>query len=97
YRKYDTPLAGWPLVHTFAMYVRKDIAAQLWDYGPETATTPLTPTEDPYMTRYRPLVADRSIGVLGELIDPKGIAVGADGRLYVADGRNNRILVYADG
>ena len=33
YRKYEQSLADWEPSHPFAFYVRKDVAAQLWDYG----------------------------------------------------------------
>ena len=97
YRKYDTPLAGWPLVHNFIMYVRKDIAAQIWDYGPELAAAQSEPAEDPYIARYSSLTAPTSLGSPAELVDPKGVAAGLDGGVFVADGRGNRILVYANG
>ena len=98
YRKYDAPLAGWPLVNNFAMYVRKDVAEQLWDYGPETlGSTEQTPVDDAYTTQYRQLGAQQSLGSPGEgagqLGEPKGIAVDGTGRIYVADGRNHRIEV----
>jgi hypothetical protein len=32
-RQYTTPLAQWDPVHRFSMFVRKDIAAQVWDWG----------------------------------------------------------------
>jgi uncharacterized protein (TIGR03663 family) len=93
YRKYDTPLASWPLVNTFAMYVRKDIAVQLWDYGPEVAGPAAELPEDPYLTRYQPLMARRSIGP-GQLEGPKGMAVDEAGRLYVADSGRHCIQVF---
>jgi len=97
YRKYDVPLASWPLVHNFAMYVRKDMAAQLWDYGPEVASQPLA-EEDPYTARYRTLSAQQVLGVDAggavQLSEPKGIALDAQaGRLYVADSQRHRIQV----
>lgn len=97
YRKYDAPLASWPLVHTFAMYVRKDVAAQLWDYGPEVAAQQ-SEGEDPYMTAYRALSAQRVLGAdasgMAQLSEPKGVALDAQaGRLYVADSQRHRIQV----
>jgi len=97
YRKYDVPLASWPLVHNFAMYVRKDVAAQLWDYGPEVANQP-APEEDAYTTQYRALAAQRVLGVdasgAARLGEPKGMALDEQaGRLYVADSQLHRIQV----
>ncbi|MBC7233428.1 MAG: TIGR03663 family protein, partial [Chloroflexi bacterium] len=48
FRKYPHATTSWPLVSKFALYVRKDIAAQLWDYGPEVAGTGLEMPEDEY-------------------------------------------------
>nr|MBC7244915.1 TIGR03663 family protein [Chloroflexota bacterium] len=50
-RKYPQSTTSWPYVHRFALYVRKDIAAQLWDYGPEVAGIGLELPEDEYEKR----------------------------------------------
>ncbi len=98
YRKYDAQLAAWPLVNNYIMYVRKDIATQLWDYGPETLGPKAEPEEDPYVKQYRQLSAARSWGTGGtgpdQLQEPKGMAFDAAGRIYVADSRNHRIQVF---
>jgi uncharacterized protein (TIGR03663 family) len=95
YRKYDAPLSGWPLLNTFAMYVRKDVAAQLWDYGPEVAVLPAEQGEDPYVTRYQSLTAARSLGAgPGQLTSPKGLALDGAGRIYVADDQSHQIQVF---
>ncbi len=93
YREYDTPRSGWPLVHNFAMYVRKDIASQMWDYGPEVAGPGSVAAEDPYTTCYQSLDAERSVGV-GQVTAPKGLALDDSGRLYVADSEGHRIQVF---
>ncbi|MGQ9681198.1 MAG: flippase activity-associated protein Agl23 [Anaerolineae bacterium] len=95
FRKYGPSLAGWPLVHNFALYVRKDVAAQLWDYGPEAAMA-RSPEEDPYTKQYRQLTAKRSISSAeAGSFDPRGIALDGDGRLIVADAANSQVLVLA--
>jgi len=97
YRKYDQPTAKWSPAHFFYVYVRKDVGNQLWDYhvGPVTITPP---EEEPYEKVRRPLAAVRLWGTQGsgpgQFQDPRGIAVGPEGRVYVADGGNHRIQVF---
>jgi len=97
YRKYEQSTAKWSPSHIFYLYVRKDVANSLWDYqvGP-VVTTPAE--EEPYEKVRRPLAAIRTWGTQGtgpgQFQDPRGIAVGPDGRIYVADGSNHRVQVF---
>lgn len=91
-------LSAWPLRHQLRFYVRKDVAAQLWDYGvgPSVAEAAI---EDPYEQEFRPDLAPVSVigrpgQAEGELQSPRGIAMGPDGLLYVADAGNHRIQVF---
>jgi uncharacterized protein (TIGR03663 family) len=36
YRRYTTPTAQWQPVHRFSLFVRKDVAAQVWDWAGAT-------------------------------------------------------------
>ncbi len=98
YRKYPQPSTAWPYVHRFAVYVRKDIAAQLWNYGPEVGGTGLELPEDEYEKKRIQLSATAVYGAYGsaegQLNYPKSAAVDAHGNLYVCDTYNHRVQVF---
>ena len=94
----DVSTTSWPFVHTFALYVRRDVAAQLWDYGPETlAAGPALPGDE-YVEKWKERAAIAAWGSMGsgpgQLRAPKGLALDAQGNLYVADSQNHRIVVF---
>jgi len=98
YRKHEKPLTDWYHVHKFALYVRRDVAQQLWDYGPEALTAGQTLPEDVYLEKWRQRTATTSWGAQGPqagmLNAPKGLAMDAAGNAYVADSQNHRIQVF---
>jgi uncharacterized protein (TIGR03663 family) len=84
--------ANWSPSDRMRMYVRKDIASQIWNYG----AAPVTQAQaDPYEKGTIQLSADAVFGSAGtdagQLNAPRGLAIGPDGTIYVADSRNNRI------
>ncbi len=88
-------LPTWEPTDRMRLYIRKDVAAQIWNYG----VGPADITEvfaDPYEGKVIELNADIVVGSwgqeLGQFDAPRGIAVAPDGSLYVADSRNNRIV-----
>jgi DNA-binding beta-propeller fold protein YncE len=87
-------LGAWPLRDEVRLYIRKDVKANLWDYG--VAATAVVVPEDPYQDKAFTLQPEAVIGQ-GELSKPRNAAVGADGRLYVADAGNHRIAIFEDG
>ena len=84
--------AEWSPADWMRLYIRKDVAAQMWEYGSSPVVT-IPP--DPYEQGKIELVPDMSIGTApnqsGLLSAPRGLSFAPDGSLYVADSRNNRI------
>ncbi len=85
-------LTTWQPSDQMRLYIRKDIAAQIWEYGIGPATLV---EADPYEQGMIALAADFSFGATGgaegQLNGPRGIAIASDGSLYVADMQNGRI------
>ncbi len=86
-------LTNWGVSDRMRLYIRKDIASQIWTYG--AAAQPVSPSVDPYLALTLPLSPDRVIGTVGtepgQFQSPRSMAVAPDGSLYVADAGNNRI------
>ena len=85
---------NWDPSDKMRLYIRKDVAAQIWNYGvlPETSEDIM---KDPYEENTIVLTADKTVGregtAEGEFNAPRGIAFAPDGSFYVADSRNHRI------
>jgi sugar lactone lactonase YvrE/4-amino-4-deoxy-L-arabinose transferase-like glycosyltransferase len=93
-------LQNWSPAEKFRLYIRKDIVAQLWDYGSTAVTAPIQ--ADPYEGKQISINADQSFGTAGsepgQFQTPRDLALAPDGSLYVADTFNNRIQhLAADG
>lgn len=85
-------LTTWSPADEMRLYIRKDVAAQIWNYG-VTAATEIKP--DTYQQKTVLLTADQIVGTsgmeAGQFNAPRGIAFAPDGSFYVADSRNHRI------
>jgi sugar lactone lactonase YvrE len=96
----DMSLQNWSPSEKFRLYIRKDIVAQLWDYGSTASTIPIQ--ADPYEGKQLSVNADQVIGSTGtepgQFQKPRDLALAPDGTLYIADTFNNRIQhLAADG
>lgn len=91
YRKYDNSLNAWPFVHRFSLYVRKDVANQLWQYA--GVVPPAAAEKDPYEGKYIANLAAKGVitSGAGEFNSPKNLAVAPDGSIYVLDTQNHRV------
>ncbi len=100
YRRYgqvkgrNITLKEWPYRDEFRLYIRRDLAQQIWGYRlgrtGETSILPnATPLADPYADRSLSLAPAVTISLPG--VTPRGIAAAADGSLYVADSQGHRI------
>ncbi len=96
-------LSQWPVSERMRLYVRKDIAAEIWSYGVgPTVLAGSTAQEDPCAKLRQVIPATRVWGgpgaAPGQFDAPRGVAIAPDGSVYVADSRNYRIQKFdADG
>jgi len=93
YRELDKPLGS----TDFVMYVRKDVVSKVWQYGAAVAAVQPELAEDPYA---KVLVKANAVAIWGskgagpgQFVNPRGLTVGPDGNIYVADSGNNRVVV----
>lgn len=95
----DLTVATWSPSDPIRMYIRKDIIGEIWNYGSMPAIVS-EPVVDPYEGKILSLLPDRIIGsfgnAAGQLDAPRGIAIGPDKSIYVADSRNHRIQRFAE-
>ena len=93
--KTDMTLATWQPADQMRMYIRKDVAAQMWNYGvaPAPVAKTVDPTEGKSILLPADLVLDSSqqINPL-QLNTPRSMAFASDGTFYIADSRNHRVL-----
>ena len=85
-------LATWSPSDLARMFIKKDVAAMIWEYG--VSPRPEEPRVDPYAGNTISLEPMSVINYAGEIPfnAPRDIAMAADGSLFVADSRNHRIV-----
>lgn len=91
YHKYDNSLNNWPFVHRFSLYIRKDVANQLWQYS--GVVPPPAVEKDPLDGKYITNLQANAVLTTtnGQFNSPKNMAFAPDGSIYVADTNNHRI------
>lgn len=85
-------LENWNTTSRMRAYIRKDVASLVWGF--QTSNTEVS-VSDPYEAIKQQINPDQVIGQTGsepvQFQAPRSIALAADGSIYVADSRNNRI------
>lgn len=90
----DLDLPNWSPADKMRLYIRQDIAAQIWNYGVAPASSEVLedPTEDKFISLSADVVLDTIQANSISLNAPRSLAFAQDGTMYVADSRNHRIL-----
>lgn len=91
--RYD--LDNWPVSDRMYVYVDKEIAAQIWDAGVGGTDVVNREPQDAISLVYSDVDPAATFGQESGLSNPRGIAVGPDENIYVADTNNNRIVVFS--
>lgn len=82
-------LSNWSPADDMRLYVRKDVAAKVWNYG--SLDLAFSEVTDPYEGKELTLEAQISLENLN-LASPRNLEVAPDGTLYVLDTGNHRVL-----
>ncbi len=92
----DMSLPNWQPSGKMKLYVRKDVAAQIWNYGAAPSAQDFTASSSGLDSKLEQhLLADRIVGQQGaengQFNNPRGVALAPDGSIYIADSGNHRI------
>ena len=90
----DLSPTTWQPADQMRLYIRKDVAAQIWNYGaaPVETVEVVDPTEGKGIILAADLVIDAAQSNPVILNSPRSLAFAPDGTFYVADSRNHRIV-----
>ena len=82
----------WSPSDKMRLFIRKDTAAKVWEYGIlQTTSIQTDPYEHGRQIIPAQLIFGQSGTSAGQFNNPHGIALAPDGSLYIADTNNNRI------
>jgi predicted membrane-bound mannosyltransferase/DNA-binding beta-propeller fold protein YncE len=95
----DFSLPRWPVADRMYVFVRKDIAAQVWDLGVGDGTALVSSEQEVNQCTANwqdvfPLQNLADVNQSIQLNTPRQMAIAPDGRLYVAEEFNHRISVF---
>ncbi|MFC1997777.1 flippase activity-associated protein Agl23 [Chloroflexota bacterium] len=85
-------LPTWQPSDRMRLYVRKDIASQVWNLGASPSQLDEVLVADPYEGKGVSLIADQIIDMDGTFNLPRNLIVAPDKTLYLADTGNHRII-----
>lgn len=90
----DLDIANWQPADQMRLYIRQDVASQMWNYGvaPTGGEIATDPTEGKYVQLPSNLVLGVNQATPLFLNAPRSLAFASDGTMYVADSRNHRIV-----
>lgn len=88
---------NWPLRDDLRLYIRRDVLSNLWDYGVTVVSA--DGLEDPYAEGELFPAPELVLDSLNSgIAAPRNVAIGPNGRIFVADSGNHQIQVFeADG
>ncbi len=89
----DLTLTTWVPGDKMRVYIRQDVAQQIWNYGvpPAAVESAKDPTQEKYVSLAADLMFDAMQGNDIPLNAPRSIAFAKDGGMYIADSRNHRV------
>lgn len=93
----DFSTTNWPVSDAMYVYVRKDYASQIWEYGvgDGAVANPLDAIEQNVCNaNWQPLFATQSFENPQGMTRPVGVSLDEEGNLYVADEYAHHIVVF---
>ncbi|MFP4343650.1 MAG: flippase activity-associated protein Agl23 [Anaerolineales bacterium] len=89
----DVTLKEWPYRRDFRLYVRRDLASEVWGYRLGEGAVAVRPEATAAADPFGESAAGLPLEVTMELPNsaPRGLAAAPDGTLYVADTSNNQV------